>query len=109
MMEYEVVFTYIRYEILFVLVVLIGLTLNIVFLKERFINWLATIVISIICVVCSGFSVLTMAVLIDELDLSGESKDMYIFIAIIVLAITNSIISYIRILKLTDKKEIKKQ
>lgn len=88
-------FAYIRYEFIFLLLVLIGLFVNVVFLKGKVsINWVSSICISLICIVVSTLSFLTVSILNDELNLSGEIKDTATFIAIIALAIINSIISY---------------
>jgi hypothetical protein len=93
-LDYEA-FSYIRYESIFLLLVLIGLFVNAVFLKRKtLINWFATVSISLICVVVATLSFIIVAILNDELNLSGDLKDTFLFIGIIVLAIVNSIISY---------------
>ncbi|MBM7714220.1 putative membrane protein [Bacillus thermophilus] len=104
-MDYEF-FNYIRYESIFLLLVLIGLFVNAVFFKRKtIINWFATVSISFICVVVGTLSFIMGSILIDELNLSSDLKDTFIFMGIIVLAIVNSLISYKSKTNSIDKME----
>ncbi|ALC83147.1 MULTISPECIES: hypothetical protein [Bacillus] len=88
-------FNYVRYEFVFFIIILIALFINIVFLKKKLdlINWFTVISISFICIVVSVLNLIMLGYASDELNLR-MAECTYMFIAVVILAVINSAISY---------------
>lgn len=89
---------YVTYNLVLMLVVLIGLSLFINRFKATFrlTHFIFTIALLLTCLASSAISVYASAIAADELGLAGASGDMYLFLATLLLAGTNLLIAYLK-------------
>ncbi|MBW8349397.1 hypothetical protein K0H71_08070 [Bacillus sp. IITD106] len=85
-------FNFVKYEFVFLTVISIGIFICVIFFK-KFFNTFSVYVISFICTIISMLNLILLGYAADELN-TVDITNTYLFIAVIVFSIINSIFAY---------------
>ncbi|MCJ8008042.1 hypothetical protein ACFFF5_18190 [Lederbergia wuyishanensis] len=88
-------FHFVKYEMTFLTIILIGVFISIVFLKKylKFLNRFSVMLISFICIIISAFNLVMLGYVADEFNFV-DTVNSYLFLAIIGFGILNSALAY---------------